>query len=188
MPTEEESLRLLWGARGLRQSQDGWHLMTELVWTLGTFFKFGSGGRHLTNASCDRKFGTRVHFFLRLRRSGLVPGWNLRVRRIELAHAEHTNSSPFWPEVWHPGTKAKSRSAGGISCLAPGYSFRGRSAVKKGTRVMYQFLRRSSTDVTRPPTRCTSLCERDNLGINPPISLSEPEPIGSSRDSLGIMW
>ena len=38
----------------------------------------------------------------------LVPGWNLRVRRNELAHVEHTNSSSFRPEFWHPGTKAKS--------------------------------------------------------------------------------
>ena len=109
--------------------------------------------------------------------------------------------------IWHPGTKAKSSSAGGISCLVPGYSFRGRPAVSKGPRVLcfrlhdrrkrceryviarllafgdllvvhflirnaynfttpiiirltrnlatyvnylYQFLRRSSTDVTRP--------------------------------------
>jgi hypothetical protein len=59
----------------------------------------------------------------------------LEIRRVVRPHVEHTNSSFFDRSFWHPGTKAKSRSADGISCLGPGYFFEGRPADIKGPGV-----------------------------------------------------
>ena len=123
----------------------------------GYLFQILLRRRSLTSASCDRKFGTWVLFFQasggRIWYQGKVLSYQLDRNVLVLLCSYVLPARCIVCVDRRNGTRVPKQNRfrrADFSVWHPGAIQKGAPAVKNGTRVMSEFLRRSSTDDTRP--------------------------------------